>query len=217
MRSRCFVTSMLILASRCRLTQCAMQGFPSFLLQVQACNSIGGFYYKVKFHLRCFSSRSSFPPLAIYSWDLLSFRKAIMPSYFRSFFIGHSSSSPQNNSKSHKRSASASSAAAVNPNLSYIYAASGRTPSAASREGRERSQHAARINYNGSSPLRYPTYDAGSVSSKESSSQALLHVPPPQQPSIQQKPTRMHLYRTTGNAPGDRRPCWFEFFISGVD
>jgi len=132
-----------------------------------------------------------------------------MASYFRSFFSGHPSNGHQANSKTHKRSASTPSAAAVNPNLSYIYAAPGTTPSGASRERPH--VHAARPGYSGPSPLRYPTYDASSVRSKQSThSQMPLPVPPPQ---LQQKPARTHLYRTTSNKPGDRRTCDFNFYI----
>jgi hypothetical protein len=151
-----------------------------------------------------FRHRCPLPPRSTHS------QKAIMVSYFRSFFGGHSSSSLQGDPKTHKRSTSAPSAAAVNPNLSYIYTAPGTTPSVASQTSRERSNshvHAA------PSPLRYPTYDTGSANLKQPSSQAPLHVSPLQQSSLQQKPARVHLYRTTSDKPGDRRSYWFQFYI----
>jgi hypothetical protein len=135
-----------------------------------------------------------------------STHSATMASYFRNFFGGHPSSNLQGNSKTHKRSASTPSAASANPNLSYIYAAPGTTPSVASQASRERSNshvHAARANYNGPSPLRYPTYDPDFARSTQ---------PAPQQPPLQSKPGRMHLYRTASDKPGDLRPCLFQLF-----
>ena len=119
-----------------------------------------------------------------------------MVSYFRNFFGGHSSSNLQDNPKTHKRSSSTPSAASANPNLSYIYAAPGTTPSVASRPSHERSHSYA----NAPSPLRFPTYDSTSPKSTQTASQ---------QPPIQPKPTRMRLYRTTSETPGDRRPYLF--------
>ena len=150
-------------------------------------------YHKVELHFHPFSILPSFPLVRS------------MVSYFRNLFGGsNSSSNLQRNPKTHKRSSSTPSAASVNPNLSYIYAVPGTTPSVASQPSHEWSHNhvnAARTNFNGPSPLRYPTYNSNSANSTQ---------PASQQPSMQSKPARMRLYRTTSETPGDRRPSLFQ-------
>ena len=157
---------------------------------------------ELRFH--CFSDHPPFRRQCPILWK--STHSSTMASYFRNFFGGHPSSNLQGNSKTHKCSASMPSAASANPNLSYIYAAPRTTPSVASQTSREWSHshdHAARANYNGPSPLWYPTYDPDSARSTQ---------PVPQQPSLQSKPGQMHLYRTSSDKPGDRCPCLFQLF-----
>lgn len=134
-----------------------------------------------------------------------------MASYFRNFFGVQPALSGvgTQNSKSHKRSPSAPTTP-TDPSLSYIYAAPGTTPSSSSSKTRERSNsYVARTNT--PSPLRYAAYDSGSRSKGQQSRPSLPPLQPPSlQPSSQPSPhksTRVHVYRTTGNKPGDRRKC----------
>ncbi|KAF9460161.1 hypothetical protein BDZ94DRAFT_1291265 [Collybia nuda] len=143
-----------------------------------------------------------------------------MASYFRHFFGVQPSLSGAQNSKSHKRSPSAPtpSVSIPDPSLSYIYAAPGTAHSSSSRTRERSNSYVARTNT--PSPLRYAAYDSGSTRSKgpydsgstrskaqQSRTSLPLPTPPPQpqpqQPSTQ-KPSRVHMYRSMGNKPGDR-------------
>lgn len=187
MSFRYLMADMLILGWRRRFAKYVIQlGYRVFSLRRAA--RIGSPHYKIHCQFLRFFVNSSSPRLT---------QHASMVSYLRSFFGGYASGL-QSDSKNHKRSASMPSAAAANPNLSYIYAAPGTTPPVALRANRERSNSyvLGRANYSGPSPLRYPTYNSGSAS--QSTSHLVSSEPPP-------KLTRTHIYRTTSDKPGDRR------------
>lgn len=119
-----------------------------------------------------------------------------MASYFRSMFGGQAANTPPE-SRAHKRSPSAPSPSRATPNLNYIYAAPGTTPSTSSAAGRERSNSYVGARTNTPSPLRYTTNEPGSVRSYS----------PNSHPSAQsqQKPARVQIYRSSSNIPGDRQ------------
>lgn len=140
-----------------------------------------------------------------------------MASYFRNMFgmSGPSSTGLSLEPKTHKRSASAPSSMSArttqNPNLSYIYAAPAMTPSSSTSTIPERSSrssdghHAVRATT--PSPLRYATYNSGSVRSiGPESVRSVKGVTHPYQNAQAQRPARIPMYRTPSNSPGDQRP-----------